>query len=264
MSASAKWTSAAARRLVEFAKTTSVEAAIEKVASDLLAGLNFPPTHLDLLMPRLGIVRCEADEDFWGSGELRQADDGLEIIYSSHLSPEAAPVYNRSRTRPCSPRQTGPRFPRTGREVERICDMFAAEVLFPRASFMEHSIGPVNVNKVFELAKLFKTSIAATARRYAELNQVSLFEIDDGKIARPNGPINPKRSLVMDSSVRTAIEQAARGQAGEALVFLQRESVVREIILQWKPFATPGRALFVLSPAMFPNNNRTSCEPPSR
>ena len=264
MSASAKWTSAAARRLVEFAKTTSVEAAIEKVASDLLAGLNFPPTHLDLLMPRLGIVRCEADKDFWGSGELRQADDGLEIIYSSHLSPERRRFTIAHELGHAVLAKTGPRFPRTGREVERICDMFAAEVLFPRASFMEHSIGPVNVNKVFELAKLFKTSIAATARRYSELKQVSLFEIDDGKIARPNGPINPRRTLVMDNSVRTAIDQAARGQAGEALVFLRRESVVREIILQWKPFATPGRALFVLSPAMFLNNNQTDCEPPSR
>jgi hypothetical protein len=243
----AEWKSAAARRLVTFANTASVEAAIEKIATDLLAGLTLPPTDLNTLMGRLDVVRCEAEESFWGSGELRQANDGLEIVYSSHLSPPRRRFTIAHELGHAVLARTGPRFPRSGREVERICDMFATEVLLPRAPFIEHASGAPHVEKVFELARLFKTSIAATARRYADLKQVSLFEIEDGKFVRSNGRINPQRSLIMDGSARIAIDQASRGQAGESLVLLRRDNFVREVLLQWKPFATPGRALFLFS-----------------
>jgi hypothetical protein len=205
-------------------------------------------------MRRLDVIRCEGNESFWGSGELRQADDGLEIIYSSHLSAERRRFTIAHELGHAVLTRTGPGFPRSGREVERICDLFATEVLLPRASFLEHASGPAHVNRVFELARLFKTSIAATARRYSDLKQVSLFEIEDGKFVRSRGRINPQRSLIMDSAVQDAVDQAARGQAGEALVLLRRESLVREIVLQWKPFATRGRALFLfISPAVQPS-----------
>jgi hypothetical protein len=203
------------------------------------------------LLECLNVVRCKADEPFWGSGELRQADDGLEIVYSSHLSPERRRFTIAHELGHAVLARTGSRFPRAGREVERICDMFATEVLLPRGSFLEHASGAPDVEKVFELARLFKTSIAATARRYAELKQVSLFETEDGKFVRSSGRINPARSLIMDDAARHAVSEAARGQCGEAVVFLRRESLVREMILQWKPFAKPGRALFLfISPSV--------------
>ncbi len=243
-----EWKSAAARQLVAFAKAETVEGAIEKIANNLLNDLTFPPTDLSLLMRRLDVVRCRADKSLWGSGELRQADDGLEIIYSPGLSPERRRFTIAHELGHAALARTGPRFLRAGREVERICDMFATEVLLPRASFLEQAGGPIHVDKVFELAGLFKTSIAATARRYAELKKVSLFEIEDGKFVRPCGRINPIRSLIMDDAVRSAIDEASSGQAGETLVFLRHQALAREVNLQWKPFASRGRALFLFLP----------------
>ena len=133
------WKSAASRRLLKLADNpASVKQAIEILANRYLAGLSYPPTDLKAISDRLNVKEFRKEE-FLGSGELRRDREGLVIVYSPYLSLERRRFTIAHEMAHALFETSGPRFPRYGRELERLCNMFATEILMPKEAFSESS-----------------------------------------------------------------------------------------------------------------------------
>ena len=238
------WKSAAARRLLKLADDpTSVEQAIEILANRYLAGLSCPPTDLKAISDRLSIKEFR-EEEFLGSGELRRDRKGLVIVYSPYLSLERRRFTIAHEMAHALFETSGPRFPRYGRELERLCDMFATEILMPQEAFLK-AVGPrVSLNKVFELADIFQTSLSATAIRCCELLQkkVSAFEVNNGVMSWSRGI--PRRNSY---NFHPVIEDALGGQCINTEIHLNHPQRQGTWKLEGVPLGNKrNRALFLL------------------
>ena len=238
------WKSAAARRLLELADDpTSVEQAIEILANRYLAGLSCPPTDLKAISDRLSIKEFRKEE-FLGSGELRRDRKGLVIVYSPYLSLERRRFTIAHEMAHALFETSGPRFPRYGRELERLCDMFAAEILMPKEAFLKAVGLGISLNKVFELSDVFQTSLSATAIRFCELLQknVSAFEINNGVVSWSHGiPIRNSYNF------QPMIEDALSGQRINTEIYLNHPQPPGMWELEGIPLGNKrNRALFLL------------------
>ena len=181
--------SSAARRLFEIVgSTTSLEDAARLVASTYTNDLVRPPTDLQAIALRLNIQEI-CSEDLPVSGELRRNGKGFRLIYSSYLSPTQRRFTIAHEIGHAIFENSGPNCPRRGKELERICDMIAAELLMPEPLFLEMAGSEASAATVVELATSFQTSLAATGIRYAKLKGVSVFQIDDQRVIWGSGVI---------------------------------------------------------------------------
>jgi hypothetical protein len=214
------WSSAAARKLVEIsgAAPTTVENAIELIVRRILEGVEFPPTDLEALAVRMEVIRIRQQEDLAGSGELHRVADGFEIIYSADLSGgrlrftiahELGHVLLASAGMNCS----------GSKELERLCDRIAAEILMPADCFRRFWKSDFSIKDLFKIARLFETSIAATATHCHELFGAAAFEVRDGSVSWRKGiPYSEIRQ--MGDAVRSAI----RGEEVDERVYMRRPS----------------------------------------
>ena len=241
------WKSAAARRLLKLADDpTSVEQAIEILANRYLAGLSCPPTDLKAVSARLKIKEFR-EEEFLGSGELRRDRKGLVIVYSPYLSMERRRFTIAHEMAHALFEASGPRFPRYGRELERLCDMFAKEILMPRDAFLKAINSDVTLNKVVEVAAIFQTSLSATSIRFCELlpKKVSAFEVNNGVVSWSHGI--PRRN---SRNFQPMIEDALGGQRINTEIHLNYPQRQGRWKLEGVPLGNKGnRALFFLHKA---------------
>ena len=239
-----KWASAAACRILKLAGNPStVEEAVAIVAERLLEGVQSPPTDLEALMPRLNVTAFEPDATLPISGELRKDGDGFKIVYSASLSQGRQRFTLAHELAHAVFESTGPNCPRYGRELERICDMLAGEILLPKQIFLKAVGEKVTPGRICQLARDFQTSLMATAIRSCNLCRVSVFQVENGHLTWGYGLIKSKHDLEGDRlAFQTAIHQAMAGIPGERLVFLKR----RELLLQWTCMRGSSRAMFVL------------------
>lgn len=239
-----RWTSAAARRIVEQSRSaTTVEDAVQDVAARLLDGVRCPPTDLDVLKDRLNVTSVEAVARLPISGELRKGDDGLTIVYSSDLTPGRRRFTIAHELGHALFEGTGRNCPRYGRELERICDLLAAEFLMPRAVFVERAGERLDPGQVLRLARDFGTSVMATALRCQQLLGATIFQVEAGRVSWGYGAIRRQRDLQTDESGFTeSVARAMRGEIGEEVVFVRR----RRAVLQWVCLRGEHRALFML------------------
>ena len=238
------WKSAAARRLLKLADNpASVEQAIEILANRYLAGLSYPPTDLKAISDRLNIKEFRKEE-FLGSGELRRDREGLVIVYSPYLSLERRRFTIAHEMAHALFETSGPRFPRYGRELERLCDMFATEILMPKEAFLK-AVGPeVSLNKVFELADIFQTSLSTTTIRCCELLQkkVAAFEVNNGVISWSHGIVGRN-----SYNFRPMIEGVLGGRRIDTEIHLNHPQRQGTWKLEGVPLGNKGnRALFLL------------------
>ena len=220
------WKSAAARRLLTLVNDpTSVEQAIETLGDRYLADLSCPPTDLKAISDRLNIKEFR-EEEFLGSGELRREKTGLVIVYSPYLSLERRRFTIAHEIAHALFETSGPRFPRYGRELERLCDMFATEILMPKKAFLKAIGSDITLNKVFEVASIFQTSLSATAIRFCELLQkkVSAFEVKNGVVSWSHG-IPKKNQPQFSADDRGCITWSAN-KCGDSL---EPSSVARNV-----------------------------------
>jgi hypothetical protein len=239
------WKSAAPRRLLQLAgNPSSVEEAVQIVANRLLEAVPCPPTDLETIYPRVNVIGCHSAE-ISGSGELRRDVDGLKIVYSPNLSLSRRRFTIAHEIGHAVFETTGPRCPRSGDEVERLCDMIATELLMPRARFLETVDRDISLDKIMAVARLFQTSITATAIRFAELLNVSTFEVENAQISWGYG-IKKRRATCSD--IENAIRRAMCGQAGEDIVLLNSPIWRGEWRLEWTPIGNDKRALFLAKP----------------
>lgn len=239
-----RWTSAAARRICQLTETAAtVEQAVEITALRLLDGIPCPPTDLDALKDRLNVTAIEPIPGLPISGELRKDGDSFVIVHSASLSPGRRRFTIAHELGHAVFESTGPNCPRYGRELERICDMLAAEFLMPRRVFSAR-LGPtLHPEQVFQLAREFETSIMASALRCNRLLGTSIFQVEDGRVVWGYGAIRHQRDLQVDvDAFQNAIKQAMDGTNGEIAINLRR----CDRGLQWSCSPGQRRALFVV------------------
>jgi hypothetical protein len=242
------WKSAAARRLLEMAgKPPTVEQAVSIVADRLLDGLPCPPTDLEAIAPRLNITSIRA-EDVPFSGELRREGAGFTVVYSSTLSPGRRQFTVAHEMAHALFETSGRNCPRVGEELERLCDMIATELVMPRKVFLEHAASPITVGIVFELARRFGLSIAATAIRCAELKGVSVFEVDGDAVSWGYGIIKRGPIQTLEYVFRHELLRALQLERGRTPIYLWSPVWTGEWQLEWAPLGQSQRALFLLQP----------------
>jgi Zn-dependent peptidase ImmA (M78 family) len=239
-----RWTSSAANRLRELAGgTLSVEDSVKALATTYLSGVSTPPTDLPHVAEKLGI-RDFIEDDVPFSGELSRSRNGTSVIYSRHLS--------RSRRRFTIAHELAHamfdtksrRFPRVGKELERICDMLAVELLMPVSPFMAAVSGVLIPERVFDTAALFQTSIATTALRCAELYRITAFEVEDQYVKWGYGLVKTGNLRALSYSMRTAVVDALDGKRNAVRISAQG--------IEWRlesaPVGQGRRAMFMLRP----------------
>jgi hypothetical protein len=242
------WKSAAAKRLLRLAEPAkSVPEAVNCVVSRLLEGIPCPPTDLERLARRVNIQDIRF-EDLPISGELRLVGNSFEIVCSSSISAGRRQFTIAHEIGHAIFEMTGPRCPQTGDELERLCDMLATEILMPKKVFMERSGTRVSISDLFQLAKIFKTSLAATAIRSAELRGVSVFEVDEQRIRWGCGVIKKGSLASLDSALQPALREALSGQSGQDELYMAIRSDLRKWKMEYRPTGR-DRALVLLQRA---------------
>lgn len=242
------WRSAAAKRLLKLAGgVKTVEDAIEQLTQGYLQGVKCPPTDLDPIGTKLGITGFEA-ADLAGSGELRRDGEGLRIFYSHHLSAERRRFTIAHEMGHALLEQTGAHVPRYGKELERICDMFAAELLMPRQVFVESAHGEVSTQRILDMARHFRTSVATTGIRYAELCKVSVFACQDSRVIWGKGIFRPPTRTSVDESLRPSICKALDGEVSSDEVFLSSSASFHRWYFECRPLGGGRIVLCLLRP----------------
>jgi hypothetical protein len=242
------WRSAAAKRLLKLAgEARTVEDAIQRLTQRYLEGVNCPPTDLDPIGAKLGITGFEA-ADLAGSGELRRDGEGLRIFYSHHLSAERRRFTIAHEMCHAALERAGRHVPRYGKELERLCDMFAAELLMPRQLFIESALGEVSTQRILDLARHFRTSVATTGIRYAELRRVSVFACQDLRVIWGRGILRPSQRTPIDKSLRPSICKALDGEPSSDEVFLTAGPPLCRWYFECRPLAGGRSVLCLLRP----------------
>jgi hypothetical protein len=225
-----------------------VEDAVVRITEGYLRGTSCPPTDLDAIGAKLGITGFEA-ADIAGAGEIRRDGDRLRIFYSSYLPAGRRRFTIAHEMGHAVLEKTGPNVPRHGREVERLCDMFAVELLMPKQLFIDRARGEVSTRRILEMADEFRTSVTTTGMRYAELFGVTVFALEDSKVLWGNGIFRPKPQDPIDDSFWPSIRKALDGEVSSDEVFLSADMSFRRWRLECRPFATGKTVLCLLQPA---------------
>ncbi len=242
------WTSAAARRLRAMAgEPPTIEDAVRITTKQILKGVSCPPTDLDAVASSLNITGFYPEE-LPISGELRRDGKGFKIIYSSYLSDVRRRFTIAHEMAHAIFEGSGPNCPRIGRELERLCDMLATEILMPHDVFLQLAGTRVSSQKLFELARTFKTSLSATAIRLAEVRGISVFEVEDEIITWSYGVVRKGPVREKHDDLKRAIETAFTVEYGDAVMFMNSRSWTGMWKLDWARIGQGGRALFLLEP----------------
>lgn len=189
-----EWTSAAARRVREYAGATNVDQAIDKIARDLLHEVPCPPTDLCKLLPRLHVRRVESDDDLMVTGALKREEGDFVIHVYPGLSLGRRRFTIAHELGHAFMETTGPHAPRFGEELEEICDRLAAELLMPRRTFLQYVGRYPDLAMASDAAAAFRASRAAVFRRLRELRRIKSCEYEDGSFNWSFGLGNIERS----------------------------------------------------------------------
>lgn len=182
------------------------------------------------------------------SGELRRRRDGFTIVLSKHLSPSRQRFTVAHELGHAIFETSGPGCPRYGVELERLCDMLATEILMPHSLFRTLAQEQLSMSKVWELSRVFGTSLTATALRGAELMRCSVFETESDTISWGYGVVKKGSLKNLDRDLQMAIRQAERSHTGEAQFYLWNQKWQGDCKLEWTRPRGGGRTLFLLQP----------------
>lgn len=184
----------AARRLARRAGVRDPAVAAKLLASEVIAQLPGPPFVLDSACVRaaLGVLEIRTVQDSSLDGRVYGTRDGFIVELHRRLSPERRAftlAHELAHTFFGERQGDTKREALDAREEEALCDIAAAEMLMPAAALiqdrgfcspaklrqpanaffraaLEHS---ASVDGVVALARAFRTSLSATARRITEL-----------------------------------------------------------------------------------------------
>jgi hypothetical protein len=236
------WKSAAAERLLRATGADSIPHAVRAVAEGLLDGASGPPTDLETIAQRLDTTITYAE--IFGSGELRRRGAGFEIVCASDLSSARRRFTVAHELAHIAIIQTGSRAPTSGKEVERLCDLIAVELLMPLRLFEPSVPASLGVSDIFALARQFQASLRATAQRCAEIRPLTVFEIADGKISWCFGGLRGSTAL-QDENLQEHFKGARQG-CGSTVLYLNHNSSILPVRVEQYFLGRTGRALCLL------------------
>jgi hypothetical protein len=213
------WTSAAARRMLEAAGGQSnLEEAVVTVVSRLRDGLSGPPTDLKAVADRLGVDGWKADH-LPVAGELRREADGLRIAYSTGLSAGRRRFTIAHELGHAFFERSGPNCPRSGAELERICDLFATELLMPHSQALP-LFAQRHPRAIIESARQFEVSLTAAMYRLVGITGVQA-AID----VAGNRTVTMPALEAADDDLDEVVELARRNRVASAVARLGRNAV---------------------------------------
>lgn len=239
------WRSIVARHLREYTGAASVEDSLVVLVRETVEGIPCPPTDLDAVCTRAGIAVTPSD-DLIGAGALLNEAGTLRIIYATDLSLTRRrftiahelghAVLQRIAQMPIP----------SSRELERLCDMFATEVLLPEPAFLGAIDDCFHISMLPALASRFQTSLTSTAIRYAELKDVSIFEVGKGRVRWGTGIIRCGLVSSLDDHLKPAIANGISGQTGTNEVYLNINGSIRSCRVEYWPMGKTGRVLILI------------------
>ena len=238
------WNSAAARRLLNIARSDNVDHAVIKIASDLLKDIPFPPTDLDLLMTRLNVHRVETDSAMLVPGELRVEKGKLWIAVSPGLPTGRRRFTIAHELGHAFFESTGPRPPRTGKELEWICDKLAAEFLMPCSAFLDYAGESPNIACLLHISKTFLTSRSAVFIRAAELCGIKAFEYQDTYFNWSSG-----LGAATKAGLRLLLNKPRSEPAGIEQIILPTRHFYTKWNMEWQKMEDPNRTIYLMTPA---------------
>ncbi|HXP68101.1 MAG TPA: ImmA/IrrE family metallo-endopeptidase [Candidatus Dormibacteraeota bacterium] len=252
------WQSAAARRLLALAgDARTIGEAVEMVAGRFLKDIFCPPTSLKELQAKLCVAGPDID-DIPFSAELRQEGKSFRIILSKYLAPSRHRFTTAHELAHAILETSGPRCPRHGSELERLCDMLATELLMPRAIF-ETSLGAIlTMGKIREMAKLFDTSLTSTVIRAAELRRCTAFAVEGNAVSWARGSIRKGSINTLQDDLARAVRKSAESPTGEDILNLSNRSWTGDWKVEWITLGADRRRLFILQPSKIPQNKQAS------
>lgn len=202
-----RWKSAAAKRFAAAApESATLEEALAVIVKRLLEGLPRPPTDLDAVGQRLGVVSVESAE-LLGSGELIKDGNRFRIRYAAELGETRMRFTVAHELGHAFLETTGAGCPRHGDELEKLCDMFAAELLMPTDALRSLTPSPPTASAVYDLTRVFRVSRQALSYRCRDLLGLHAFEISlDGTLLFSTGLVR-----VVDDELMEALEKARGG-----------------------------------------------------
>lgn len=238
-----RWKSAAARRLMEVAGVSNVDGALDKIALELLDGVACPPTDLDAISVRLNVCRVESDAEMMMTGALSREGERFVIHVFPGLSSGRRRFTIAHELGHAFMETTGPHVPRSGRELEEICDRFAAEILMPRREFVGCIGGCPEISGVLEAANIFRASRVAAFRRVRDLYRVKCCEFENGYFNWSFGFGNMERSNLGH------ILERKDGSEGEERVDLHYGRGYSTWRMQWQRVEGSDRMICLLAHA---------------
>jgi hypothetical protein len=245
--------SAAKRRILGLANNPpNIDLAIQVIAENLMKDVPHPPTNLEMLARRLNVSGFEA-ADMPLSGELQRDGDQFHVVYSSHL-----PILQRRFTIAHELghavfAMSGPQYPRTGDEVERICDMFAAEFLMPTAVFKSRLRLDLTAKGLLELSALYKAPLMAVALRAAEFGNLSTFVIEGHEVSWGFGSVRKGPIHKNNYYLKEALSKVTASPSGDITFPISGEINLADGRLTWQSIANGQQALCVLRKINPPN-----------
>ncbi len=241
------WTSAAARRLRSLAgNAPSIASAVRILAEDLLTGVPCPPTDLNQILPRLNVTGHEGREEFVGSGALLRDGDGFKIVYSSRMPSGRRRWTVAHELAHALFEKTGRNAPRTGCELERLCDMIATEILMPWKHFAPRIRENVCLENILHLARIFQTSVSATAIRCVEVCGVSAFEIESNQLRWGCGAVRSRYDITSEASLARAVTSSAHSDSGGDQIDMSLGNHARRWVIEWRRIGSADRRIFLL------------------
>lgn len=236
-----RWTSAAARRIVDAAGgDVDVEVAIEIVADRMRAGTEGPPADLNAIARRLKVAGVYA-ADLLVAGELRRSATGLEIYYASGMSAGRRRFTVAHEFGHAFFESTGPGCPRVGEELERICDHFAAALLMPTSAVVPE-LDVWSPEIAVDLARRYGVSLSAILLRADEVGDRHGAILDeDGRVMAATRMLLGGRDGAREDLARLATR--ALGGFDEVGVLPRNRRWNGQWIVGGRPLAGGRRAL---------------------
>ncbi len=210
---------AAERRLRALVpKATTLRDAARQVIAPMLNDVSCPPTDLAALGRKIDVQEI-AYESFPGSGELHKFKGGYRIVCSSDQP--------RSRQRFTVAHElahvildrTGRNAPKSGDDVERICDILATECLMPTSEFESRVPTDLTLRNISSLADTFQTSLMATAIRCAEFTSACIFGVSGEQVMWAYGGVRPGAVKHLLDEVQENVRAVMSGQQPKDSVY---------------------------------------------
>lgn len=236
-----QWKSAAARRLMSMAGTPDVEKAIQQLVDRHCTGIARVPVDLEELAARLGVLSI-VKAPLTVAGELRRVAGGLEIVCEESLSEGRRRFTIAHELGHALLEKSGRGAPRHGRELERLCDRVAVEILLPRDRVDQEFPASPRLADIERVSRQFRVSLSATALRAAELRRCASFEVSSAGVVWSGGAMRR-----LPGAAQPAVDRALAGEKASEVLYLYDRGHEGSWRIETLPMGQSGSALILLS-----------------